>query len=124
LLAGLYLASAMMTRPEHPVYASKFDSDKLLNPSKPTPTPVLTAEAAPEPPHIAEVAAEPDAAPAPAAALAPAKQQTAEVKTKKKPRVHHRRHQPEYEPDSWNAFAYAPQQRWQRRANRDDFWFR
>jgi hypothetical protein len=146
LVGILLVASAMMTNPGHPIYLSKFDTDRLAVRHKPAvkvalpEVKILAARPAPEPPHIAMV----PSAPAVAAAApppAPVKVVKAEVTKKKKTHVAQnravRRHAKrqwydeqdfryaEREPPSreqrwreqpWDDFAYAPRQQ--------NFWFR
>jgi hypothetical protein len=152
LLGLLFVADAVLSRPKHPVYASKFDQATptwFERTAARTGGQILVAPTAPEPPHIAEIPVEPVAA-APAPTPAPAKIATVEPHKKK---LHvARRVRPETSGNSWDrpwsdsgsnswsnswsnsdgdsrardAYAYAPRKRNRDRQNSDqqNFWFR
>jgi hypothetical protein len=65
LVSLLFVANSLLSRPENPIYAAKFDRAPIgLQRGS-----VMTSQLAPEPPHIATVPSEPAAK----AAIAPAK---------------------------------------------------
>jgi hypothetical protein len=70
LVSLLFVADALVSRPEQPVYAAKFDRDQIgLQRGS-----IMTSQLAPEPPHIAQVPSERvPSEPAVAATVAPAK---------------------------------------------------
>ena len=122
LLGLLLVAGAVMPKPEHPVFASKFDQTPPAWHAGRSGVQILRAVEAPAPPHIAEIPAVAVEDPA----ITPAPVEIAKVATKKKKALsaHRRtRTQPPTDPDPWNAFAYAPSNRNSYR-QQQPFWFR
>jgi hypothetical protein len=127
LVSLLFVANSLLSRPENPIYAAKFDRAPIgLQRGS-----VMTSQLAPEPPHIATVPSEPAAKAAP---VKTAREQP--VKKRQRTARKHARPQPWQEAergdrwerqDGWgrppwdDAFAFAPRNR---DRDRDPFWFR
>jgi len=141
LVSLLFVADALFSRPENPVYAAKFDRRLPASPGGAVMSRDLALLPSP-PPHIATVPAEPDAAATKPAATAarsepeatPANQAAAKEQPTKKRRVAHRPTRPQVARDvdraerwqqpgrrqqaPWDdSFAFAPR-------NDGPFWFR
>jgi len=127
LVALLFVADATISKPDHPVYVSKFDSDRATSPLL-SDVKILSAEAAPqaapEPPapHIAAVPAETVAA-APAPEPAPAPTTTASIKKKKVHVASRRQPKPEVADNSWDNRQSWNQNSWNNNSwNNQDSW--
>jgi hypothetical protein len=127
LVALLFVADATISKPDHPVYVSKFDQDRATSPLL-SDVKILSAEAtpeaAPEPPapHIAAAPAETVAA-APTPEPTPAPVTTASIKKKKVHVASRRSPKSETADNSWGGNSWDNDKSWNRNSwNNQDSW--